>query len=66
MAFLHTCRLEIGFCDCGEVIFYQPKNKKEIKDNIYDWVLVGDKWQKLKYCELDTEWLIECKCIFAH
>lgn len=66
MAFKHTCKTEIGFSDCGEVIFYRPNHTKEIKDDLYDWVLVGEKWQKLRHCQLYKEWLIESKCIFAH
>jgi hypothetical protein len=66
MAFNHTCKTEIGVCDCGEMIFYRAKNTEQIKDRLYDWVLLGKEWHKLKNCIFKVEWLIDCECVFAH
>jgi len=55
-----------GLCNCGEVLLYKPKSIKDIKDNLYDLVLIGTTWNKLKYCMYKTEWLIDCDCLFAH
>ena len=66
MAFLHTCKTEIGLCDCGCFWFYKPETQKDIKDNLYDWVLIGSRWTKLKNCTLSIKTLIECDCVFAY
>jgi len=64
--FNHTCINNIGICDCGESFFYCPKSRAEIKDNMQDWIRIGNNCIKLKYSTHNVDWLIENQCIFNH
>ena len=67
MAFYHTCSEEfgLGICDCGKVEFYRPDCVDDITDKMYDWVLVGKTWSKLRFVGIMFETLVECECLFA-
>jgi hypothetical protein len=45
--------------------FYRPDCTDDISDDLYDWVLVGKEWHKLRFREHSLESLIECECLFA-
>ena len=67
MAFNHTCSKEFntGICDCGEMEFYHPNCVEDITDKMYDWVLYGKEWHKLRFTEQSYAELIESDCVFA-
>ena len=67
MAFNHTCSKDfnVGICDCGDMEFYRPDCVDDITDKMYDWVLQGNEWHKLRFVEHSLEALVESECLFA-
>lgn len=63
MAFICRCDPAEGFCKCGKTLFYYPKDSDEI--GMYDWVLVGKNWGKIRFTEYNWDHLVKAKCLFA-